>query len=163
MIAWTGTPLSRAMAGRLVKVLDSCPEGIRSSGSFDYDVNQVDRSIVVDNNGNGTTFTGEVDDDNQGFLVTGNPIRTEGCTGIPGISFDDLDGDTASVTFLGVFGVVISNVELPLPAGACEGDVEGNPRYCFAITAPCQIEGEDNSRRFPKWRQHKCSNISISK
>ena len=98
-----GTPFfAGRWRGDLVKVLDSCPEGIRSFGSFDYDVNQVDRSIVVDNNGNGTTFTGDVDDDNQGFLVTGDPIRSEGCTGIPGISFDDLDGDTANVTFLGI-------------------------------------------------------------
>ena len=92
--------------GSAVLIRNTCPRGIDIQGEipFDFAVNQAGRDIVVDNNSNGTTFSGELEDDDTGFVAVGSTIRTgsgaSACTGIPGLSFNDLNNDRADVLFL---------------------------------------------------------------
>ena len=71
---------------------------------FDFTVNQAGRDVVVDNNSNGTTFSGELEDDDSGFVAVGSTIHTgsgaSACTGTPGLSFYDLNNDRADVVFV---------------------------------------------------------------
>jgi hypothetical protein len=82
------------------------PSGLDIQGliEFDFTVNQAGRDIVVDNNSNGTTFSGELEDDDSGFVAVGSTIRTgsgaSACTATPGLSFRDLNDDRADVLFL---------------------------------------------------------------
>ena len=92
--------------GSTALVRNTCPRGIDIQGviEFDFAVNQAGRDIVVDNNSNGTTFSGELEDDDTGFVAVGSTIRTgsgaSACTGIPGLAFNDLNNDRADVLFL---------------------------------------------------------------
>ncbi len=87
-------------------VINTCPRGldIPSVVSFDYTVNQAGRDVVVDNNFNGTTFSGELEDDNSGFIAIGSTIHTgsgpSACTGSPGLAFNGLDGGRSDVQVL---------------------------------------------------------------
>jgi hypothetical protein len=87
-------------------VINTCPRGldIPSVVSFDYTVNQAGRDVVVDNNSNGTTFSGELEDDNSGFIAVGSPIHTgsgpSACIGSPGLAFNGLDGGRSDVQLL---------------------------------------------------------------
>src|SRR3954471_305915 len=92
--------------GSTVLVRNTCPRGIDIQGviEFDVTVNRAGRDIVVDNNSNGTTFSGELEDDDSGFVAVGSTIRTgsgaSACTATPGLSFNDLNNDRADVLFL---------------------------------------------------------------
>src|SRR3954468_13295324 len=92
--------------GSTVLVRNNCPRGIDIQGviPFDVTVNQAGWDIVVDNNSNGTTFSGELEDDDSGFVAVGSTIRTgsgaSACTATPGLSFNDLNNDRADVLFL---------------------------------------------------------------
>ena len=92
--------------GSTVLVRNTCPRGIDIQGEipFDLTVNQAGRDIVVDNNSNGTTFSGELEDDDTGFVAVVSTIRTgsgaSACTATPGLSFYDLNDDHADVLFL---------------------------------------------------------------
>src|SRR3954469_26021973 len=92
--------------GSTVLVRNTCPRGIDIQGviEFDVTVNQAGRDIVVDNNSNGTTFSGELEDDDTGFVAVASTIRTgsgaSACTATPGLSFYGLNNDHADVVFL---------------------------------------------------------------
>src|SRR4051812_12856107 len=92
--------------GSTILVRNTCPRGLDIEGviEFDLTVNQAGRDVVVDNNSNGTTFSGELEDDDTGFVAVGTPIRTgsgdSACTAIPGLAFNGLDDDHADVQFL---------------------------------------------------------------
>ena len=92
--------------GSTLLVRNTCPLGLDIQGeiSFDLTVNQAGRDIVVDNNSNGTTFSGELEDDDMGFIAVGSTIHTgsgaSACTATPGLSFNDLNNDRADVLFL---------------------------------------------------------------
>src|SRR4051794_10228552 len=92
--------------GSAVLVRNTCPRGldIQRVIEFDFAVNQAGRDVVVDNNSNGTTFSGELEDDDTGFVAVGSTIHTgsgaSACTATPGLSFNDLNNDRADVLFL---------------------------------------------------------------
>src|SRR3954467_15439530 len=78
--------------GSTALVRNTCPRGLDIEGviEFDLTVNQAGRDVVVDNNSNGTTFSGELEDDDTGFVAVATPIRTgsgdSACTAIPGLA-----------------------------------------------------------------------------
>ena len=87
-------------------VIDTCPRGldIPPFVGFDYTINQAGRDVVVDNNTNGTTFSGDLEDDDSGFIAVGSTIHTgsgvTACTGTPALAFNGLDGGRSDVQLL---------------------------------------------------------------
>src|SRR3954464_14692786 len=87
--------------GSTVLVRNTCPRGldIEDVIEFDLTVNQAGRDVVVDNNSNGTSFSGELEDDDSGFVAVATPIRTgsgdSACAAIPGLAFNGLSNDHA--------------------------------------------------------------------
>src|SRR4051794_23899535 len=92
--------------GSTALVRNTCPRGLDIQGviEFDFTVNQAGRDVVVDNNSNGTSFSGEVEGDDSGFVAVGRIIRSgagaSASTAVPGLPLNGLNNDHADVQFL---------------------------------------------------------------